>query len=190
MKRVCLLLAAGMLTVAPAMAADESGDFRVKGIGLETCQNYLAAKAANQPLPVFAWSWLNGYLTAYNQINRSTYDIAGQANLNALVGWLDQYCQANPGQTLVVAATSMTAALEPTKLSRSPSPTQALTTAQSQETIRNVQQALKDRGYYKGGVDGLFGPGTSKAIEAFQRAEGLSVSGQPDAPTMNKLFRQ
>lgn len=190
MKRALLMLATGMLTLSPAMAADENGDFRVKGIGLETCQNYIAAKATNQPLHVFARTWLNGYLTAYNQINRGTYDIAGQADLAALTGWLDQYCQANPGTTLVLAATTMTAALEPNKLARSPNPSQAATTAASQAAIRDVQQALKDKGFYKGGVDGLFGPGTARAIEAYQRAEGLTVSGQPDAPTMAKLLRR
>jgi hypothetical protein len=36
----------------------------------------------------------------------------------------------------------------------------------SDETRRAVQQALKDKGYYQGAVDGAFGPGTNRAIAA------------------------
>lgn len=45
--------------------------------------------------------------------------------------------------------------------------------------IADIQQGLKDFGYYKGEVDGLDGPQTSQAILAFERAFRLTPTGAP-----------
>lgn len=41
-----------------------------------------------------------------------------------------------------------------------------------------VQEILKRRGFYKGSADGLFGYGTVQAVKAFQKHEGLPVTGE------------
>lgn len=41
---------------------------------------------------------------------------------------------------------------------------------------REVQQALAERGYYKGAIDGIVGPKTTAALEAFQLDAGLRVN--------------
>jgi peptidoglycan hydrolase-like protein with peptidoglycan-binding domain len=43
--------------------------------------------------------------------------------------------------------------------------------------VRQLQQALKDLGYDPHGIDGHFGPRTKAAVEAFQRANDLTVDG-------------
>lgn len=50
---------------------------------------------------------------------------------------------------------------------------EALTTSQN----RQVQQKLKNWGYYKGSVDGIYGPKTKEAVKYFQRKNGLAVDG-------------
>lgn len=55
--------------------------------------------------------------------------------------------------------------------------------------VRQLQQALKDQGYYAGVVDGLFGFGTTDAVKAFQRAKGLTVDGEAGAGTMRILYQ-
>jgi hypothetical protein len=44
----------------------------------------------------------------------------------------------------------------------------------SQGQIRQVQQALKDKGHYKGEVDGLWGPETAAALRQFGGQGGQS----------------
>ncbi len=39
-----------------------------------------------------------------------------------------------------------------------------------------IQRALRAWGYYRGGLDGAFGPGTYNAITAYARDEGLSAN--------------
>jgi len=45
------------------------------------------------------------------------------------------------------------------------------------QAVREVQQRLKDWGYYGGAVDGQFGPQTEKAVRDFQSRNGLTVDG-------------
>jgi hypothetical protein len=54
------------------------------------------------------------------------------------------------------------------------------------EMVRRVQQALKERGLYRGPVDGAIGPGTLAGLVAFQRAENLPT-GQLTTETFEAL---
>lgn len=53
--------------------------------------------------------------------------------------------------------------------------------------VKEVQSALKKKGLYEGGIDGLMGPKTQAALEAFQRQQSLTVSGAPDRETLSAL---
>lgn len=50
-----------------------------------------------------------------------------------------------------------------------------------------IQQALKDKGFYKSNVDGLFGKGSKKALRAFRKAEMGKDNIQWDLETQNTL---
>src|SRR5215813_700807 len=67
-----------------------------------------------------------------------------------------------------------------------PSP---LTYAQplSQAGVMAVQQRLKQTGAYGGPTDGLWGPESAAALEQFQRAHGLQVTGQLNQATVATL---
>jgi peptidoglycan hydrolase-like protein with peptidoglycan-binding domain len=53
--------------------------------------------------------------------------------------------------------------------------------------VREAQRALRDLGYHPGPIDGTFGPQMRAAVEKYQLAEKLSVTGQLDAETMERL---
>ncbi len=46
-----------------------------------------------------------------------------------------------------------------------------------------LQQSLTDAGYYTGAVDGVYGPTTVAAVQALQKAHGLSMTGTVDKAT-------
>ena len=54
-------------------------------------------------------------------------------------------------------------------------------------TIRSVQQALNDRGYNAGPIDGQYGTATQDAVRRFQQVAGLPVTGELERPTLNAL---
>lgn len=55
------------------------------------------------------------------------------------------------------------------------------------ESTAKVQQSLKDLGYDVGEVDGQFGDLTESAVEAFQQANGLEITGIIDDATLSKM---
>lgn len=50
-----------------------------------------------------------------------------------------------------------------------------------------IQLALNSRGYCNCTVDGKFNQKTQLAVKAFQKDNGLRVTGLPDTETLNKL---
>ena len=50
-----------------------------------------------------------------------------------------------------------------------------------------VQQDLAQQGYYQGPIDGIVGRGTQSAIAAYQRANGLPVTGAIDGGLLHSL---
>ncbi|MDP4014990.1 MAG: peptidoglycan-binding domain-containing protein [Candidatus Nanopelagicales bacterium] len=72
----------------------------------------------------------------------------------------------------------------------SPSPTPSPTPSPSNTTVefnKAIQGELADVGCYPGGIDGVIGPETDKAIRDFQQAAGLPVTGELDAQTDKAL---
>ena len=55
--------------------------------------------------------------------------------------------------------------------------------------VRDMQQALKNQGYFTGVVDGYFGEGTENAVKAFQRYNGLQVDGVAGPATLRTLLQ-
>ena len=56
--------------------------------------------------------------------------------------------------------------------------------------IKKVQEALLERGYDPGKIDGINGPKTKKAIMAFQTNSGLDPDGLVGPLTKNRLFAE
>ena len=55
------------------------------------------------------------------------------------------------------------------------------------DDVSALQQKLKALGYLTGAADGRYGAGTVKAVEAFQKDNGLEVTGRVDEDTMAAL---
>ncbi len=53
--------------------------------------------------------------------------------------------------------------------------------------VRTSQQALMDKGYHPGPIDGIHGPRTSAAVREYQTKEGLKVTGRLDTETTARL---
>ncbi len=71
---------------------------------------------------------------------------------------------------------------------RSSTPTApVLKKGSSGAAVKEAQLMLQKLGHYKLPLDGSFGPGTEAAVKAFQKAKGLSQTGQIDGNTLQKL---
>jgi len=59
--------------------------------------------------------------------------------------------------------------------------------AQNGDSVREAQQALKDKGFYSGSVDGIYGPLTRKAVRSYQHDQNLNVDGRLGPQTLSSL---
>lgn len=60
--------------------------------------------------------------------------------------------------------------------------------AQSSDMVRKAQQALKEKGFDPGPVDGMMGPRTQQAIKQFQESQAnLKPTGKLDQQTLAAL---
>ena len=66
-------------------------------------------------------------------------------------------------------------------------PSQEALAVVHQNDVKKMQQALHDRGHYRGKVDGVIGLRTRASIRTFQKAENLPTTGQLDSRTASKL---
>lgn len=57
----------------------------------------------------------------------------------------------------------------------------------SGQQVRTIQTKLKNWGYYSGAVDGIYGAETAKAVEYFQRKNGLTADGVAGPATLRAL---
>ena len=58
------------------------------------------------------------------------------------------------------------------------------------EKVKDIQEVLKDMGYYSGEINGIFGVETQEAVMKFQRANKIPSDGIVDSHTLKALGLQ
>jgi Putative peptidoglycan binding domain/YMGG-like Gly-zipper len=76
---------------------------------------------------------------------------------------------------------------ESDKLPASVDSTSATSVTYGSPVVRSAQQALNDKGYSVGTVDGMMGPNTESAVRQFQQLRGLPQTGTLDSATLAAL---
>ncbi len=103
----------------------------------------------------------------------------------------------NRVQALEMRVQAVESGVEPAGMESSTvaiSETGALTAQKDQITVesitkKQIQEALKNAGYYDGEVDGKFGSKTKTAVMEFQKNMGLKVDGVAGRNTKEKLLK-
>ena len=88
-----------------------------------------------------------------------------------------------------VADAQTAPAMTPAAVPAMPAPAAAKTAgpASVKPTKREIQQALRNAGFYQGTIDGKIGPQTREAIRTFQQIHGLKADGVVGKQTWEKL---
>lgn len=111
-----LVLSLLLIFVGPINATDAEGSFLVWGYGTKSCGFYNEARRQpDQRDATNIATWLTGYITATNQLRLDTYDIAGSTDLAGMLGWMDNYCRANPTENIRKAAAKLAEFLYPNR---------------------------------------------------------------------------
>ena len=179
-------------TLSHAQEDEAESRFAVKGRGLAPCSALTDAYRHETPQRFLFAGWLNGYLTALQQTDPETFDLAPWQSTDFLVRYTLRYCGENPDRPFFAAAATLATALREHRLTE-PSDL-ILIRAEGrqgryyQETLRQVEQRLNALGLAQVEADGTFTAETYNALKAFQRRHKLEVTGLPDLQTLLKLF--
>jgi len=179
---------------SPAHAADADGQSAIRGIGGKDCAAFVKAVAERtQDVYVFA-GWLEGYISAVNRLQPNTFDALPWQSTNTLMALIDNHCTANPQEQLFGTVLRLLDFFSDQHL-KSPSPRIDAAVGEKgiklyQEIMRRAQEALARAGVYSGTADGLYGPRTRTAFEAYQEQLGLAKTGLPDQETLFRLFER
>ncbi|MBQ3575594.1 MAG: peptidoglycan-binding protein, partial [Clostridia bacterium] len=95
--------------------------------------------------------------------------------------------EVDPAKEAELAAIAEAAAAAPTA---EPIQYETLQKGSKGDKVKEMQTVLKALGHLSGSADGDFGPGTEKAVKAFQAAEGLEQTGIADNKTLTVLYNK
>lgn len=188
----CVLVLATSFSTA-ARAADQNGQFAIRGAGLQTCQNAVAAfDTASSDLALYS-GWIDGYLTGLNQFREDTFEMASWQTASTLLAMTVQVCRSQPDDTgfmrtfvNLMRGFSGSALSEESALTGVFSGTQRV--ALYEATVEAIERTLSELGYEVGVIDAEFSQETALALGEFQQAHGLEETGVPDQKTLFALF--
>lgn len=98
-----LLLALAMWCAAlPAVAAEPAERQKTYAVYMAIpCEAYLQERWDPEGVRYKQiQAWISGYVTAYNGWQLDTHDILGGGNVASVESWVENYCKANPLNTL------------------------------------------------------------------------------------------
>lgn len=174
------------LGTVTAQAADASGNFAVRGLGSQTCATYVAAVAKPEEFARYG-NWLLGYATAQNRTTPDAYDVIPTEPGTDFPNVVAVVCRTNLQMPLENAAASAISVMKPLRQTAA-SPlvqvsTDGKTVAVRQDSLKRLQTALIAKQMFKGTANGASSAAFTDALKAFQRKEGIPVTGLPDIDT-------
>jgi Putative peptidoglycan binding domain len=187
-----LLFLVAASTSMNAHAADEQGNFALRGFGAQQCSAATKSLEGDTQATGAAIAWLLGYSTAFNRMQSGTFDVSPLADATSLYRMVMGICQRSPDsrvetvafdilRTLAAARVTVSTPIVETKSGE-------VTAEVRQETLLSMQTQLIKLKYLTGTADGVFGAQTEAALKAFQKAQELPVTGVADAATIVRLL--
>ena len=93
---------------AISFAADNAGDFVVKGVGVTNCAKFVkTAEQGGRQLSQYL-GFVNGYTSAYNEFSEDTFDVWRWQTTDTILLLLLQHCQKHPESSFGAALATLT----------------------------------------------------------------------------------
>lgn len=176
-----------------AQAADINNSFAIKGAGIASCNKFLESVAKKDNVYYVYGGWIEGYITAQNNLQASTFDIAPWQSTGLLLKVVESICIKRPELKFHQVMSTVSAELLQQKLDLGNQFVNVGSSSQpillQIEMVKRIQQALNSKGFDVGVVDGAYGEASRTAMKAFQTYRGLDVTGTPDQGALFELFK-
>ena len=189
-----ILAACGFLLAQVAAAADDKGQYGVRGAALVSCSVYERAREARSEVYRVLAAWMDGYITGTNQHADDTYDTASFESTELLTALISEHCKKHPETPVFAVLKSLVGEFAKNRL-RAPSRKVEIVIGDRrallyEEVVKRVQQKLAEGGFYDGDINSAYGPQVQEAMQAFQESIEFQPTGFPDQLTLWRLFNE
>ena len=126
MKRTIFALAMSLFLPATVNASDIDQRYSVSYAEgkMGSCGQYVTARDEGRRGEYrdhnLHFTWILGYITAYNYQAPDTYDVRGQTDTSGILLWLENYCKQTPLTDFAVAMELLTDELYPNRIRKAP----------------------------------------------------------------------
>ncbi|MBL4721630.1 MAG: peptidoglycan-binding protein [Alphaproteobacteria bacterium] len=196
MKQKSLLIAGALFCAlawgAPGQAADGKNQYKIEGVGVLTCQQYLEARKKQSPIYFRMGGWLNGYLTATQRFLPKTYALAAWQSTDLLLASIAAKCTENDKLQFHNVAQLLIGFMHADRLQVN-SPLIRVTRGDKKLSVFKsvmvrVQNRLSEGGFYGGEANGEYTKEIAEALMSYQGSKSLPTTGLPDQPTLGSLL--
>ena len=187
------ILVVSLLISQGAFAADDKGQFGLRGAGLITCAIYEKEREAKSEAYLMTAGWIDGYISGSNQYAPETYDLLSFETTELLTAILAKHCKDNPKDRVFAVIKTLFVKLHQDRLPSFSKKVEVTVGDRKvplyEEVLKRVQKALASRGLYKGKLTGKYDQSTIDAMKEFQNSVKLTPTGFPDQVTLWRLLR-
>lgn len=182
------MLAALLLSTA-GQAADQNGNFVLRGAGSQPCTALVASiNSRDKTASTTYLAWAQGYLSANNRLLKGTFDVMPTQGPGDFLGVIKAICDKAPQMPVENAANQAVLILRPLHQATD-APIVKLAhkgkTAEIRATVlAQLETKLIGRGLLRGEATAKPSGELYAAIEKFQTSERLTVTGLPDLATL------
>lgn len=173
-------------------SADIENRFMAKGAGLASCDRFLNATELKNNEYYNYGGWIEGFITAFNQLRPETFDVAPWQSADYLIAVVAEYCKKNENASFYQATAYVVKALDSQRL-KNHTPLLTIRVGDKsmlihEEILVSTQKTLFEAGLYDKKSYGTFDKETEIALKKYQQKNLIKQSGLPDHATLVKLF--
>ena len=192
--RAGILAVCGLLFIQSALAADDKGQYGVRGAGLVSCFIFEKERELRSQTYHMIAAWMDGYITARNEYADDTYDTASFESTELISALVSEHCKKHPETSVFTVVNALIKQIAENRL-RSPSQKTEIAIDDRkvllyEEAVRRMLEKLTKDGFYNGEINNIYSPQAQEAIQAFQKSIGLKPTGFPDQLTLWRLFNE
>lgn len=125
---------------------------------------------------------------ASQQIDWADWDFSADTATNQPSTGVQPTSAAGASATATAASATSATSATPTPTVQKTTDNSVLKSGSTGPAVKQLQQYLKDLGYYTGSVDGSYGAGTVQAVKDFQTVNSLTADGIAGTKTQDAVF--
>lgn len=168
---------------------DSSNAYAIKGAGIAKCSKFIEFHQKKSDVYLVFGGWLEGYLTATNQQQTDTFDLAPWQSTQLLLLATESLCKQKPDMQFQEAVQVLIGQLAQQRITQGGKFVTIDSYIYQEEVVKRMKNALKSRGLYSGVGDGQYDDKLKAAVKQFQKGIKQPETGLPDQGTLYELFK-